>query len=341
MSKIAILLNDVSNTADASDLDVLTQCRQIRESLEQTGHQVSTIACTLDIAAVRNQLESLTPDVVFNLVESLGGTDRLMPAATLLLDSIPVPYTGSNTRALLLSGDKLHAKRMLAAAGIPTPAWYDAQSGRIVGINHGTITHVIVKANYEHASFAMTDDAVLEFQDEDQLRDILTERLDSTGRIHLAEQFIDGREFNLSLLEIDGSLQVLSPAEIDFGGLPQHLPRIVGARAKWDEASVEYQRTPRTFDVPAVDQPLLEELSELAIRCGHLFGISGYGRVDFRVDESGRPFVLEVNANPCLSQDAGFVAAAQQSQRNYDQVIELILEAALRAGQRAQQFYSS
>lgn len=340
MSKITILFNDVSETTDASDLDVLTQCREIRESLERSGHDVSTIACTLDLASVRNQLISLAPDVVFNLVESLGGTDRLMPAATLLLDSMPLPYTGSNTRAILLSGDKLQAKHMLAAAGVPTAAWYDEQSGKIVGAARSPISQLIVKANYEHASFGMTDDAVLDFQHEDQLRQVLADRLDSTGRSHLVEQFIAGREFNLSLLEIDGQPQVLSPAEIDFRNLPGHLPRIVGANAKWDEASVEYQQTPRTFDVPATDQPLLDELSELAIRCWHLFGMSGYGRIDFRVDESGRPFVLEVNANPCLSQDAGFVAAAQQSQRHYDHVIELILDAVLRAGRRVTQFQS-
>lgn len=337
MSKIAILFNDVSHASDPADLDVLTQCRQVFDSLARSGHDVSEVACTLDLAAVRTELQCLAPDVVFNLVESLGGTDRLMSAATLLLDAMQLDYTGADTRAILLSGDKLQAKRMMAAAAIPTPAWFDEASATVVELNESSISHFIIKANYEHASFAMRQDAVLEYQDGSQLRQKLADRLQSTGRDHLAEQFIAGREFNLSLLEIDGQPQVLAPAEIDFRGLPDHLPRIVGASAKWNEASIEYQQTPRRFDFPKSDRTLLAALSELAIRCWNLFGLRGYGRVDFRVSENGGPFVLEVNANPCLSQDAGFIAAAAQSQMTFDRVIDAILAAHRGSRQRLSQ----
>ncbi|MEZ6132133.1 MAG: hypothetical protein R3C59_26020 [Planctomycetaceae bacterium] len=324
MSKITLLLNDVTDTSNAADRDVLTQCREISDALTRLGHEVSTVPCNLNLADVRSRLVRIDPDVVFNLVETLGETDRLMPMATLLLDAMNLPYTGSNTRAILLSGDKRQAKQMLVAAGIPTPAWYDEDSGTFSAMAGQEVTQCIVKANYEHASFGMDDDAIVEFHDAAQLRQLLTDRRRSTGRVHLAEQFISGREFNLSVLDVDGQPQVLAPAEIDFCGLPEHLPRIVGARAKWDEDSVEYQQTPHTFNFPAADQPLLDELSKLATRCWHLFGLSGYGRVDFRVDECGQPFVLEVNANPCLSQDAGFIAAAAQSRISYDDLIEQI-----------------
>lgn len=145
----------------------------------------------------------------------------------------------------------------------------------------------------------------------------------------MAEAYVAGREFNLSLLEINGQPRVLSPAEIDFGGLPDDLPRIVGSNAKWHAGSIEYQLTPRRFAFSPGDTRLIADLSVLALRCWDLFGMRGYARVDFRVDEQGLPYVLEVNANPCLSQDAGFVAAASQSQLHYDEIIGHILDAAL------------
>ncbi len=332
MPKVVILVNDVLDSVDPSDLDVLTQSREVRESLERCGHEVVEVACSLDLAAARQELLRLAPDIVFNLVESLAGTDRLMAAAPLLLDALQLSYTGSGTQAILHSGDKLQAKTAMAAAGIETPAWFDCQSQAWQNSgNSGWAappSTVITKANYEHASFAMAGSAVFEYENQTQIEQVLDERLQSTGQLHLAEEFITGREFNLSLLEIDGRPQVMAPAEIDFSGLPAHLPQIVGASAKWDVASIECQQTPRRFDFPASDATLMSEVSQLAIRCWHLFQLRGYARVDFRVGAKQRPYVLEVNANPCLSRDAGFVAAAEQSGISYDQVICRIISAA-------------
>ena len=331
MSKIAILFNQVSDSHDRSDLDVLTQSREISQSLVRGGHEPTLVPCTLDWGAVQTELRRVNPDIVFNLVESLGGTDRLMAAATLLLDAMQLPYTGANTLAILRSGDKMQAKLAMASAGIPTPAWFNGETETWwPSRGHGcrpSFPSLIVKSVHEHASFEIDDDSVLSYRDDGQVQQALVERLQKTGRVHMAEQFVSGREFNLSLLELDGSPLVLAPAEIDFCGLPDDLPQIVGANAKWNEDSVEYQQTPRRFDFTTSDSGLIAELSGLALECWNLFDLAGYARVDFRVDEGGRPYVLEVNANPCLSQDAGFVAAAKESRFDYDQVIEFIVSA--------------
>jgi D-alanine-D-alanine ligase len=151
---------------------------------------------------------------------------------------------------------------------------------------------------------------------------MLRDRERHIGRPLFAEQFIEGREFNLSLL----SGQVLPPAEIDFSSFPPNKPRIVGHQAKWDQGSFEYQQTPRGFDFLATDRPLLECVSELARSCWQLFELSGYARVDFRVDRDGQPWILEVNANPCLSPDAGFAAAVSKAGMTYDEAIQRIME---------------
>ncbi|MGA2035451.1 MAG: hypothetical protein ABSG68_24650, partial [Thermoguttaceae bacterium] len=118
------------------------------------------------------------------------------------------------------------------------------------------------------------------------------------------------------------------PAEIDFSAFPPGKPRIVGHRAKWEADSFEYQGTPRRFDFPAEDRPLLDRREELARACWRLFRLRGYARVDFRVDGRGQPWILEINTNPCLSPDAGYAAALAQAGISLEQAIGRILLAA-------------
>ena len=120
--------------------------------------------------------------------------------------------------------------------------------------------------------------------------------------------------------------EVLPPAEIIFEGYTDAMPRIVDYRAKWDETAYAYHHTPRRFDFKPSDQSLLNHLEDLAIRCWHRFGLTGYARVDFRVDAAGAPWVLEVNANPCLSLDAGFAAALARAGIPYEGAIGRILD---------------
>ncbi len=128
------------------------------------------------------------------------------------------------------------------------------------------------------------------------------------------EEFVDGREFNLSVLGRRGAEpEMLPPAEIRFVEFPAGKPRMVGYKAKWDESSPEFGRTPRTFEFLDGMRRCSRGSAAIAGRCWALFGLRGHARVDFRVDGSGAPWVLEVNANPCLSSDAGFAAAAARA----------------------------
>jgi D-alanine-D-alanine ligase len=174
----------------------------------------------------------------------------------------------------------------------------------------------------------------------DSLDEILAQREAQSGRPYFAEAFIDGREFNLSLLASPTACDsdahgkatswqlvptVLPPAEIDFSAFAPDRLKIVDYRAKWADGTFEYENTPRRFDFAARDSSLLNELTQLAKRCWVLFGLRGYARVDFRVDTAGRPWILEANANPCLSPDAGFAAALKQAGISYDGAIARII----------------
>jgi D-alanine-D-alanine ligase len=146
------------------------------------------------------------------------------------------------------------------------------------------------------------------------------------GNDAFVETYIDGREFNVALLAGESGPDVLPPAEIRFDAFPEDTLKIVDYRAKWEADSFEYQQTPRQFTFPKEDAPLLGDLRRIALQCWQLFGLRGYARVDFRVDHHQQPWVLEVNANPCLSPDAGFVAAATQAGLSVNDIVARIFD---------------
>ncbi len=326
--RVGLLLTEIPADPTPDELDVLQQCDAVESALRDLGHETVRLSCGLNLGDTIQELRRLLPDVVFNLVESIDRTDRLMPIATLMLESLSIPYTGASSHAILTTTGKLTAKRWMQQQKLPTPAWTISTDKNWQGIRPEL---VILKAVWEHASFGMDDSAVVDCRNlsDDALRELLTSREERTGKAFFAEQFIDGREFNLTLLQGASGPLVLPAAEIQFVDFPANKPRIVGYAAKWDDQSAEYHNTPRTFDFDPDDEPLLTMLRELAERCWRQFDLCGYARVDFRVDRQGRPWILEINANPCLSPDAGFAAAVTQAGLEFPEAIRLILEAAL------------
>jgi D-alanine-D-alanine ligase len=240
-----------------------------------------------------------------------------------------IPYTGCPSRALVATASKTAVKQRLLSAGLPTPAWIEGDCKLRIsdcGLNKAvTNPRFVIKSVYEHASFGMEDSSVVESADREEIAQLVRQRSAEFGRPFFAERFIAGREFNISLLGDEP--QVLPPAEIDFSAFPEDKPRIVGHGAKWDRASFEYHHPPRQFDFPSADTPLLRRLRELAVACWRLFELRGFARVDFRCDEVGRPWILEINANPCLAPLSGFAAALEQAAIGYDGGIERILNA--------------
>jgi ribosomal protein S18 acetylase RimI-like enzyme len=187
-----------------------------------------------------------------------------------------------------------------------------------------------VKSVWEHGSVGIDDDGIV--ADARAAARLLAERAAARGGEWFAEGFVEGRELNVALLAGPGGPEVLPIGEIRFQDWPAGKPRIVNYAAKWQADSFEYGHTPRAFDLPPEDAPLLAELGRLALACWRLFDLRGHARVDFRVDGAGRPWVLEVNANPCISPESGFVAMLEEAGIGYDQAIARIVADALSAG---------
>jgi D-alanine-D-alanine ligase len=215
----------------------------------------------------------------------------------------------------------------MAAAGIPTPVWmgpWPPDKGRLSRQGEGPVTWII-KSVWEHASIGLGTHSLVNDAGPQELPPLLESRAGQLGGACFAEKFIPGREFNLSLLARSDDPEVLPPAEIVFEGFPRDMPRIVDYRAKWDPTAFAYHHTPRRFHFDSADSSLLARLKVLARKCWDHFGLGGYARVDFRVDAAGDPWVLEINANPCLSPDAGFAAALDQAGIPFSDAITRIL----------------
>lgn len=320
-----ILHGAVAPGAAADDEDTLVQVGVVTAALRKLGFAVETLEVGRDLADVARPVEAIAPDFAFNLVEQIDGRDALLPLAAYLLERARIPYTGAPAAALAASTEKTLAKRLMAAAGIPTPEW--CETGMEAGQLSPDDGLWIVKSATEHASFGLSAASVVRA---DAVAGRLRRCTDEHGGSWFAERYIHGREFNVSLLAGSAGPQVLPVSEIVFIDCPPERPAIVDYAAKWQPDSAAYGNTPRRL-LGAEAALLAGRLGQIALRCWHLFGLRGYARVDFRVDESGTPFVLEVNANPCLSPDAGFAAAADAAGIDLVEVVgRIVVDAGIR-----------
>ncbi|HYV89401.1 MAG TPA: D-alanine--D-alanine ligase [Candidatus Polarisedimenticolia bacterium] len=308
-SKVAILYGAVAADAAPDEQDVLVEVETARAALAGLGFTPVVVPITLDLEAARQRLMHLRPALVFNLVESVEGQGRLIHLAPALLESLSLPFTGSGADAAYVTSNKPLAKRLMRAAGIATPDWVEPGEAR--AIRPAFSGPYIVKSVWEHASIGIDDSSIA--ADAGRLSALIRKRQRRHGGEWFVEAYVEGREFNLSLIADAGGVELLPPAEMCFVDYPPGKPRIVNYAAKWEEASFEYHATQRRFEFPATDGPLLAQLEARAKACWHLFGLRGYARVDCRVDSAGNVQVLEININPCLSPDAGFAAAAARA----------------------------
>jgi D-alanine-D-alanine ligase len=314
---LLILHEKISSNARSDELDTLVQVEQICSAMQAKGWQVETRATGLNLEATHAAISSLNPDCIFNLVESLAGVGQLVHFIPSLLATLNCAYTGVNADAMYLSSQKCLAKKIMHLNNIATADSFGRDD--LMPITDG---QWIVKSLWEHASFGM-DDACVVTGAEAALA-----RIDYCKQQHggewFAERYLQGREFNVSVIEVDGQPKILPVAEIQFAHYPRGKPKIVSYAAKWHEQTFEYQATQRVF--PILSAAETSEINTLVLRCWQAFQLSSYARVDIRCDETGKPWVLEINANPCLTQDAGFAAACHQAGMSYPQVVETIIK---------------
>jgi D-alanine-D-alanine ligase len=315
-----ILHNQVTADSPKDELDVLVQAAEVEKALIELGYRTAVVPFSLDVDKAMRAIRKAGPLFVFNLVESVAGDGRLIHMAPALLDHLGLPFTGSGQEAIFVTSNKLLGKKLLQQAGVATPPWLAAAS-LAEGAAADWMGTYLLKSVWEHASNWLADDSIVHAADAGELQASL-EKKNHDGNRFYAERYIEGREFNQAIL----AGELLPMSEIRFVEFPADKLRILDFRAKWEEDSFEYAHTRRSLDFPAADQPLLDEMRAVAGRCWQSLGLGGYARVDFRVDCDNRPWVLEINTNPCLSPDSGFFAAAGRAGLSFTALVKRIID---------------
>lgn len=317
MKKIIILHNQIfHNTPD--ETDVLAQRDLVKEACIKLGFDVLCMTVGDDIRKDMDAVAGQNPDLVFNLVESAWGKGELIYFAPAALNSLRIPYTGTPLDALFVTTNKVLAKKIMRLNHLPTADFFPMEQLDQLDPEKT----YIAKPIWEEASVGISPDYIFRPGETEKLN-ILAQL---SSRHYFIENFIEGREFNVSILADEGRAQVLPPAEMIFSSYFNDKPRIVGYKAKWDQTSEEYKHTSRAFNTLEGNPALKQKLIDACAGSWRAFGLNGYARIDFRVDENDNLFILEINGNPCIADDSGFMAAARQAGYSDQDVINRIVE---------------
>ena len=328
--KIAVLYNLLERLEKGEERDILAEDGIIEEigavedAVRSLGHECCVMAIRDDILSVVHWLKEIRPDVVFNLCESVYGNTCWEMNIPALLDLVRIPYTGSAPLTLGLCQDKGKVKDILLSQGILTPRYKIFE--REVEHIKGNVFPIIVKPLHEDGSLGISKESVV-YDDETLCRQIQY-IIDKYHQPALVEEFIDGRELNVSLMETNGTVGVLPISEIDYSEVPEGIPKICGYEAKWVTESPEYQKTKPICPAP-LEWVTKRRVEHIAIKVFKLFGCRDYARVDMRVDRNGKIYVLEVNPNPDISPQAGLTRAIKVQGMTYADFVGNLLERAL------------
>ncbi|HEV8581545.1 MAG TPA: hypothetical protein VGX68_20965 [Thermoanaerobaculia bacterium] len=330
LSRVVIAHNPVGAQDDPSTADVLAQVELVAAGLDALGLPHQAVAVPDWRPWLHLRVEPGT--AIFNLMEAPPGRPAALLQAAAALELMRVPFTGSAAGVLWITTDKLATRAILAAEGLPV-----APGGRLDPDEPAVLDRApgpwILKPACEDASLGLEDDPVCRTREAAVGR---ARRLQARfpGQAVVAETFLPGRELNVSLLAQGDAVKALPVAEIVYEDFPEGMSRVLGYDAKWHEDSYAYLHTVRRFPEADGDAGLIERVRALALAAWRVLGLRGYARVDLRLDEAGELRILEVNANPCLAADAGFMAAAAKAGLGARDVVRRILEDAI-GGRRA------
>jgi D-alanine-D-alanine ligase len=321
--KIGIVYDAGAGNWDPKDIaTVVDAAKSVRDALQGAGHETALIPVAL--GDVRWLTRVQKADLVFNLCEGVAGLAGYEDFAVAAMDLARVPFTGATSWTVTIAHRKHVANTLLQAAGIPVPRFALVRKGAVPA---DLTFPVIVKPAAEDASVGIEADAVC------TSKKSLRERLAKAGMLWdevMVQEYVPGREFNVGFI----GDQVLPLAEIEFREMPEGCWPILTYAAKWDAGSPEDLATVPVC--PArIEPPLAKRVIGVAREAWALLGHGmGYGRVDMRVTPDGEPFVLEVNPNPDISDNAGLSRMAAAKGWDYDTLILKVVDEALSRAKR-------
>ncbi|MCB9717651.1 MAG: ATP-grasp domain-containing protein [Myxococcales bacterium] len=298
-------------------------------ALGHLDHEVHQIGLHDELRPLRLALQEVRPHVVFNLLEEFHGESVYDHHVVSYLELSRQAYTGCNPRGLVLARDKALSKKILHYHRIRVPGFATAPRGRRFRRPSRLPFPLIVKSLIEEGSVGIAEASVV--HNDDKLLERIEFVHDHVGTDAIVEQFIDGRELYSSILG-NHQLRVFRPWELIIGKLRPGAPLIATSRTKWD---LDYQeRRGVTLKSARVGDELLEEIARTTKRIYKVLGMSGYARIDFRLDPQGRLYFLEANPNPDVARGGELMCATEEGGLSYEETIQKILTLGRRQAQR-------
>ena len=315
--KIGVLFDGMSALGQNPDVLILEAVEAVEAAIDTWGHDAVRVPVNPDGRWVE-RVRRAKFDLVFNLCEGIDGVAEFEPMVIAVLELFGIPYTGNSSATTALCLHKNLVNTMLDRAGLPVPRWSLARRGEDVA---SVGFPAICKPAAEDASIGIEQRSVVRSTRALAARiEAMHERWDEV----LIQRFVDGREVNVGIV----GDKVLPIAEINFGDMPRGMWKIVSYRSKWITGSDEDLGAAPSCpaDLP---RALIRELEHIALTAWRAVGGQGYGRADFRIDSSGRPWLLEVNPNPDISPGAGLARMAGVAGMDYAALVRQVCEIAL------------
>jgi len=295
------------------------------ETLREMGHEVRVLGVHDDLAGIRPAAGFFEPHIVFNLMEAFAGITTFDQNVVSYLELLRLRYSGCNPRGLIFARDKALSKKLLAYHRIPVPDFSVVRYGRRPALHKKMHFPLIVKSLFFEASAGISQASVVE--DEDQLARRVQFIHESLGTAAIVEQFIDGRELYVGVLGNE-RLDVLPVWEMSFAQMPGNRWRIATERVKWN---TQYQKKNGIMTNAArLDAAAIDHIQRIAKRAYRALDLNGYARIDLRMDDEGRAYVLEANPNPNLAYGEDFAESAEVNGVSYEKLLERIITLGLR-----------
>ena len=302
-----------------TEYDVITTLRAM-------GHEVQPLGVHDDLGDIRRASLEWKPHIAFNLLEGFDDITIFDQNVVSHLELLKLPYTGCNPRGLLLARDKSLSKKLLSYHRISLPEFEVFRSGRPIRRPKRLAFPLIVKSLTQEASVGISQASVVD--SDEKLKERVSFIHDSIGTAALVEQYIEGRELYVGILG-NQALQAMPVWELFFTNMPEGAKRIATDRVKW---SVKYQKKYGIDSGMATELPegKAERIQHLCKRAYRALELSGYARIDLRLDAAGNPWVIEANPNPQIAKGEDFAASAEKIGISYETVLQRIINLGVR-----------
>ena len=310
---------DVAGAEWKTEYDVVSTLRKL-------GHDVKPLGVKSDLGVLRSAVEDWKPHIAFNLLEEFDGVAVYDQNVVSYLELLHMPYTGCNPRGLMLARDKVLSKKLFSFHRIPFPDFMVVPQGRTIKRPAWLSFPLIVKSVTEEASHGISQASIV--QDDDKLKERVEFIHTHVGTGALVERYIEGREFYVGVMG-NGHVHVLPVWELMMDRLPEDARRIATERVKWNR-TYQAKYGIRSEEARNLPEGKAEKIQHLAKRVYRALGLSGYARIDVRMDAAGGVYVLEANPNPQIAHDEDFSDSAEKDGYPYTDLLQELLNIGLR-----------